>query len=65
MESFLARLSNHDPMEVVDRLLTADRLENVLDFCSILMSIMRGSSSGQASSVFSPVYVALLHVKKR
>jgi len=41
MESFLARRSNHDPMDVVDRLLTADRLENVLDFCNILISIFR------------------------
>ncbi len=39
MESFLALLSNHDPSEVVDRLLTADKLLNVLDFWSILISI--------------------------
>jgi hypothetical protein len=44
IESFLARRSNHDPMDVVDLLLTEERLEKVFDFCSILISILSGSS---------------------
>ena len=48
MESFLALRSNHEPRLlpglffglVTGTPTTPDRLENVLDFCSILMSIL-------------------------
>ncbi len=40
IDSFRARRSNHDPSELVDRLPTADSVVNVLDFCSILISIL-------------------------
>jgi hypothetical protein len=51
IESFLARLSNHDPkfppglLPFLAEVTTPDRLVNVLDFCSILMSIVKLSSS--------------------
>ena len=40
IDNFLALRSNQWPMEEVERLLTAERLERVVDFCNTLISMM-------------------------